>query len=412
MNVLLCHNFYQLPGGEDQVFADEAALLESFGHKVERYTVHNDTVAGLTPIRLAGRTLWNSEAYADVHRLARRMRADVVHFHNTFPLMSPAVYYAARAAGAAVVQTLHNYRLMCPNGLLFRDGRPCESCVGAASAWRGVAHGCYREDRAATAVAAAMTAGHRAARTWHNAVDTFVALSQFSRRLFVRGGVPADRLTTKPNFVSPDPGPGDGRGGFALFVGRLDEAKGVRVLLRAWEHLPADVPLKIVGDGALAEEVRRAAANDRRIGWLGRRPQAEVHALLGDARLAVIPSLSYENFPKTLAEAYAKGTPVVASDGGALGELVEPGRTGSHFRTGDAADLANTVSEIWRYNARLDEMRRAARATFEQKYTARRNYEMLAAVYAAALDRRHRRADGTTQRRRLLSAEPGTSIPV
>jgi glycosyltransferase involved in cell wall biosynthesis len=401
MTILLCHNYYQLPGGEDQVFADEGALLESGGHEVVRYTMHNDAVAGLSPIALARRTFWNPESYRAVYRLARRHRASVVHFHNTFPLMSPAVYYAARAAGAAVVQTLHNYRLMCPNGLLFRDGRPCQECVGSTLAWRGVAHGCYRCDRGATAVAVAMTAAHRAARTWHQAVDAFVALSQFSRNLFLRGGVPADRLHVKPNFVAPDPGPGEGAGRYALFVGRLDEAKGVRVLLRAWSLMSEFIPLKILGDGPLADEVRQAARSDPRIQWFGRRPLAEVYALLGDARFAVVPSVSYEGFPKTLAEAYAKGTPVVASDVGAVGELVTPGYTGVHFRSGDAHALAAAVRRLWPEDEAMSRMRRAARNEFEQKYAADRNYEMLSAIYDAARDRRHRPAPAAARRQRL-----------
>jgi glycosyltransferase involved in cell wall biosynthesis len=392
MKVLLCHNFYQLPGGEDEVFADEGALLESRGHEVVRYTVDNDSVAGMGAADLARRTMWNPSTYADVYRLARRHRVDVVHFHNTFPLMSPSVYYAARAAGAAVVQTLHNYRLLCPNGVLFRDGKPCESCVGSAVAWRGVAHGCYRDDRRATAVAVAMTTAHRAARTWHQAVDAFVTLSQFSRNLFLRGGLPAGRMTVKPNFVSPDPGAGTGRGGYALFVGRLDENKGVRTLLRAWALLRPYVPMRIVGDGPLGEEVRSAAAQDSRLQWLGRRPHAEVYAMMGEARLAVIPSINYEGFPKVLAEAYAAGTPAVVSGLGALAELVSDGRTGVHFRPGDPADLAAKIERLWRDEACLAAMRREARGEFEQKYTADPNYEKLMQVYAGALARRHRRA--------------------
>ena len=390
MKVLLCHNFYQQPGGEDQVFADEAALLEARGHCVVRYTRDNDAVAGMTAADLARRTMWNPTAYADVYRLARRHRADVVHFHNTFPLMSPAVYYAARAAGAAVVQTLHNYRLLCPNGLLFRDGAPCEECVGSAVAWRGVAHACYRSDRRATAVAVAMTAVHRAARTWHTAVDAFVALSEFSRGMFLRGGLPSDRISVKPNFVSPDPGPGAGRGDYALFVGRLDEAKGVRVLLRAWALLPPFVPLRVIGDGPLAAEVQATAVRDPRVQYLGRRPIADVYAMLRDARLVVIPSATYEGFPKVLAESFATGTPAVAAGLGALAELVDDGRTGVLFRPGDPADLAAKVARLWHDAVALAATRRAARREFEEKYTADRNYELLTRVYAAAFARRHR----------------------
>src|SRR5206468_2050887 len=178
--------------------------------------------------------------------------------------MSPAAYYAARAEGAAVVQTLHNYRLLCPSATFFREGRVCEDCLGKFAPWPGVVHACYRNSIRASAAVAAMITIHGAAHTWERSVDRYIALTQFSRGKFIAGGLPADRICVKPNFVSPDPGPGAGRGGYALFVGTLVEGKGVLTMLRAWERLPRNLELKLIGDGPLADDVQRS--EERRVG--------------------------------------------------------------------------------------------------------------------------------------------------
>lgn len=300
--VLLVHNAYREPGGEDAVFEEEAALLEARGHEVLRYRAHNDSVAGMGRAALVAGTFWNRAVYREIGALVRRHRPAVVHFHNTFPLVSPAGYYAAASGGVPVVQTLHNYRLVCPNGLLFRDGRPCEDCLGRRFPWPAVAHGCYRGGRPATAVAAAMVSAHGAVGTWAGKVDAYVAPTEFAREKLVRGGLPPEKVHVKPNFVSPDPGPGDG-GGYALFVGRLSEEKGLGVLLAAWERMGAAAPeLRIVGDGPLAPVVARAAASNPRLRRMGRRTPAETRRLMKGAAVLVLPSEVYETFGRVAAE--------------------------------------------------------------------------------------------------------------
>lgn len=392
MNVVVCHNFYQEPGGEDQVFRDEAALLESHGHAVARFTMHNDAVGSLGAARLAGKTLWNRAAARELGEVVRRHRADVVHFHNTFPLISPAAYYAARRAGAAVVQTLHNYRLACPAATFLRDGRPCEDCLGRSVPWPAVRHACYRGSRAATATTAGMLTLHRLIGTWRDRVDAYVALTDFARDKLVAAGLPAERVVVKPNFVAPDPGAGNGSGGYALFVGRLAPGKGLETLLRAWtEHYPG-IPLKVLGDGALAALVREAAGTCPQVEWLGRRPLDEVYRVMGEAALLVLPSVWYEGLPKALIESFAKGTPVVASRLGSLAEAVEHGRTGLHFEPGNPADLARQVRHLASDPSALARMRAAARTEFEQKYTAERNLRLLTDIYGRAVARRHSHA--------------------
>jgi glycosyltransferase involved in cell wall biosynthesis len=385
MKVIVCHNFYQRPGGEDQVFADETALLEQRGHQVIRYTVHNDDIEGAGRLALIGRTIWNRSVHAEIADLVRREKAQVVHFHNTFPLMSPAAYYAARANGAAVVQTLHNYRLFCPAGVLYRDGKVCEDCLGKSFPWPGVARGCYRGSVAATAVAGGMLSIHRAIGSFNNGVDTYVALSEFARDKCIEGGLPAARVVVKPNFVSPDPTPGKGDGGYAAFVGRLEAEKGVETLIAAWRRHMKGVRLKIVGHGPLAGDVQRAVAECEDIEWLGRLPQKEVHEAIGRASFLVIPSQWYEGFPKTLLEAYAKGTPALASKIGSLAELVEDGKTGLHFEPGNPDDLAAKARLMLSDPLGLACMRQNARREYETKYTPDQNYQQLRDVYEHAL---------------------------
>lgn len=387
MAILMAHNYYQRPGGEDQVFTAEIALLERFGHRVVRYTVHNDQVVDFTPLALVLATLWNRGVYRDLRRVIRLTRSSVVHVHNSFPLLSPSVYFAANDEGAPVIQTLHNYRLLCPNAIFFRDGHVCEDCLGRLVPWPGLVHRCYRQSRAATGTVAAMLVVHRLLRTWSRMVDVYVALTEFARRKLIAGGLPADRIVVKPNFVFPDPGPGDGAGGYGLFVGRLSAEKGVATLLAAWERLGGKIPLKVVGDGPEAPRVRAAIQRLPSVEWLGQRPAADVSALMAGAALVVVPSEWYEAFPRVVVEAFASGTPVAASDLGSLAELVEDGRTGLLFRPGDPGDLAARVEWLWAHRDRAAAMRREARAEYEAKYTADRNYERLMAIYRRAIAR-------------------------
>lgn len=385
MKILLIHNRYQQPGGEDAVFEAEKALLERPDHEVVSFVEDNAGLSGLNPFKAARKAIWSRDAQQKLRQLIRETRPEVAHFHNTFLMISPAAYYACKEAGVPVVQTLHNYRLVCPDALLMRDGRICEDCLGKAVPWPGAIHGCWRGSRAGTAVVAAMLTVHRWMKTWQEQVDVYVALTGFARRKFIQGGLPAHKMVVKPNFVAPDPGEGHHEGGYALFVGRLSPEKGVRTLLRAWKRVKG-VPLKVVGDGPLTEEVRGFVRKEglEEVELLGRRPREEVFRLIREARVLVFPSEWYEGFPMTIAEAFACGLPVVASQLGAMAEIVEDGRTGLLFRPGDPEDLAAKVEWSWAHPRDLKEMGCAARAEYEGKYTAQRNYEMLMAIYRRA----------------------------
>lgn len=391
MRVLSVHNRYQQAGGEDQVFAAEAALLEGHGHDVSRLLEDNRSIGRANILSTAVGTVWNQAAHRRMCVVLEQVKPDLVHVHNTFPLLSPAIYYAVKRSGLPLVQTLHNYRLLCLNALLARSGQTCDACVGRFVPWPGIVRGCYRHSRAGSTVVAAMLVTHRLLHTWDRLVDVYIALTQFARNQFIEGGLPAEKIVVKPNFVAPDPGMREegSDAGYALFVGRLTPEKGVLTLLRAWRSLPA-VPLKIVGDGPLRGQVLteiRQNGLDGRVELLGWHPREDVLRMMKEARVLVFPSTWYESFPVTLAEAFATGLPVIASKLGAVQEIVEDGRTGLHFRPDDAEDLAAKVEWAYSHPRRMAEMSREARAEFERKYTPERNYELLMQIYRRAIER-------------------------
>jgi glycosyltransferase involved in cell wall biosynthesis len=381
MHILTIHNSYKIRGGEDESRESEELLLRQMGHQVEVYEENNDRITALGQVNVAIRSVWSMEAYNTVKQQLAKSSYDVIHIQNFFPLISPSVYYAAKTAGVPVVQTLRNYRLLCPNGLFFRDGQVCEDCLGKLVPLPGVVHGCYRDSRAATAATATMLTVHRMLNTWMRMVDIYIALTHFAREKFILAGFPAEKIVVKPNFVHPNLITGEGKGGYALYVGRLSEEKGLDTLLAAWKHLAGHIPLKIVGEGPLANQVVEATKKFSGIEWLGRRPIQEVHALMGEAKMLIFPSKWYETFGRVAVEAFAVGTPVIAANIGAIAELVEHRRTGLHFRPGDPRDLAVQVEWALAHPQELARMRQEARAEFEAKYTAQHNYQQLMEIY-------------------------------
>ncbi|HBL62836.1 MAG TPA: glycosyl transferase family 1 [Cyanobacteria bacterium UBA8803] len=386
MRILSVHNRYQIRGGEDESREAEERLLRDMGHQVEVYEENNDRVATLGTIQLASRTVWSAQTYRTIKTVLTEQTYDVVHVQNFFPLISPSVYYAAKAQGVPVVQTLRNYRLLCPNAQFFRDGRVCEDCLGKFVPLPGVVHACYRGNRAATGVVATMLTAHRAMGTWTNLVDIYIALTDFARDKFIQGGLPAQKIVVKPNFVHPEPEIGYGRGGDALFVGRLSPEKGIDTLLQAWERLDNQIPLKLVGDGPLVPQVTEAVGRGFGVEWLGRRPVAEVYELMKDAAFLVFPSQWYEGQPRTIIESFAVGTPVIASNLGAMSSLVKPYHNGLHFYPGNWEDLVEQVEWALAHQEEVTRMRHAARAEFEINYTAQENYRQLMGIYEKAIE--------------------------
>jgi glycosyltransferase involved in cell wall biosynthesis len=385
MKVLVAHNTYQHTGGEDTVFRNETQLLRQHGHEIVEYLDDNRRIPELGHTRLSIETMWSRSSYKKLSAVFANFRPDVAHFHNTFPLISPSAYYAAKKHGVAVVQTLHNFRLLCPNAIFLRNGRICEDCLGKTVALPGVIHGCYRDSRSASAVVAAMVGMHRTMGTWNKAVDLYIALSEFARSKFIRGGLLAEKVVVKPNGLAEDPGQGSGDGNFALYAGRLSAEKGIGILLSAWSGIGHDLPLKIVGDGPASGEVRQACHGITGVEWLGVLPRSRVLSLMKQARFIVISSICYENFPAVAVEAFATGTPVAASNVGSLPSIVEDGRTGLLFRSGDASDLRAKALALASDPNRLAAMRRKARREFETRYSPSASYPLLIEAYRRAI---------------------------
>ncbi len=407
MKLLLVHNRYLLSGGEDLVFAEESALLRRAGHDVVEYTEDNRRIEGMGRAAAAVRAVWSSGTRVRLLEFLRRHRPEVAHLHNTFPLVSPSAYWACRETGTPVVQTLHNYRLLCASALLYHDGHTCEDCLGTRLLWPGLLHGCYRSSRAETAAVTSMLLFHRLLGTWRKAVDLYVALSDFSRTRFIQGGIPADRIAVKPNFVHPDPGARDGDGDYALFVGRLSQEKGIRVLLDAWSET-SGVPLVIVGDGPMRDRVEGfACQGDGAVRYRGALPRPRVFEAMKRARFLVFPSTCYENFPMAIIEAFACGLPVLAAGIGAAPEIVEHGRTGALFRAGDPASLAQAARELWAKPGQARAMGGEARAEYLAKYTARENYARLMDLYARAREGGASARGGGLSRRGGRASAPG-----
>lgn len=364
------------------MFASEHRLLEQRGHEVRAFKLHNDQVDAMGKLQLARATIWNRDAYAQLRDICRGFKPDIAHFHNTFPLISPAGYQAARDAGAAVVQTLHNYRLLCAGATFYRNDRVCEDCLAKRIKWPAAMHKCYRGNRGASAVTAAMLTWHHVRGTYRKGVDRYIALSDFARAKFIEGGLPADKIVVKPNFVDPDPGAGDGSGGYALFVGRLTVEKGIQTLLDAWAMARNPIPLKIVGDGPLRGHVEAEANRIPGVEYLGRKAQAEVAELMGGARALIFPSVWYEGMPRTIIESFAKGTPVVASDLGTMSSMIVDGINGVVFTPGDAQALALIAGDA----PRIDGIpRERVRQSYLELYSGESNGRQLEAIYESAI---------------------------
>jgi len=389
MKVLQVHNFYQQAGGEDRVVAAERTLLESHGHSVFQYTVHNDSVNQLSPLSLAVKTVWNQGSYSAVRQLISAQNIDLVHVHNTLPLVSPSVYWAAAAQHVPVVQTLHNYRLLCPAATLYRQGELCELCLHKTIKLPAITNRCYRNSTAASAAVSTMLAAHHFAGTYQHKVSTYIALTEFAKSKFCNGGLPSDKIVVKPNFLAEDPGAGTGSGGYSLFAGRLTEEKGLSTLLDAWHQTASPLPLKIAGDGPLHNYVRDRAASIPGVEYLGPCDHKRVIELLQNATALMFPSRWYEGMPMVVLEAFACGTPVVAFGVGSMNDLVTDGLTGVKLDYQNRQSLPDFLRNSAEFIQNSSRWRTGARSYFEQYFTAETNYTLLLNIYQQAKNNAH-----------------------
>lgn len=393
MKVLSVHNFYQSfsPSGEDMAYRNETDMLRSKGRNIIAYERYNDELTiNMNRIKEASSVIWSRRSYREIKSLIKKEKPNIAHFHNIWYLISPSAYYACKDSNVPVIQTLHNFRCFCVNGLLMREGKVCTKCVGYIP-WNGIMYGCFRSSKLLSMPIAISDMLHKVIGTWKDKIDTFIALSEFSKKIFIDCGLPREKIIIKPNFLRNPPKPKYVRDqSYAVYSGRLSVEKGVEVLLDAFNILKISYnrqsSLKIVGAGPLRKQLEFKVMTDN-IEFTGYKDINEYIDLLKGANFVIIPSLCYENFPMTLCEAFACGKPVIASRLGAMAELINDGKTGLLFIPGDPEDLALKINwMIDNIDAQM-EMGKNARAEFEAKYSADKNFNMLVDLYEKTIER-------------------------
>lgn len=384
MHVLILHNFYQTAGGEEQVLKNEINLLNEYGHTVSCLSMNNKNIRTVWEKLCVG--LWTPFSLPQYFKLKKKLivlKPDIVHIHNFFPLYSPSLFFACSSVGVPVVHTLHNFRSICPTSLLLHKGKIETKSVGS-STWWAIREKIYRGSIPGTILLVMMIELHKWLGTWNKRVDRYIALTEFTKNIYVEAGWPGEKISIKPNFIfdpTQNTEENDSKYGYALYLGRLSEEKGVKTLLDAWKDIK--FPLKFIGEGPL-EKIFKNLSDDQ-IEYLGVKDRKSVFNLIKNSRFLVIPSEWFEGFPMVLLEAFACGKPVIASNIGSLGEIVRDGETGLLFEPGNSSDLRNKLKCFIEKPERVQEMGLKARQEYQDNFTPERNYYMLMNIYNEAI---------------------------
>ena len=384
MKILIAHNHYQLSGGEDNVVHSEKNLLLSRNHNVCSFESQNSSIKGFyQKLKVALNTHYSKRSAIRFRNVLIQESPEIVHIHNLFPIITPSILDVCKEFNIPTILTLHNYRLICPNALLYRKSNICELCV-TNSTFYAIIHKCYKESLLGSLITSHMVDHHRRIKTWHNKVDRFIVLTEFAKGLLGKGGIPKEKMSIKPNFISKPPSNytrnKTQRKG-ALFVGRLSVEKGVKTLLKAWEK--TNIQLSVAGEGPLSAITNNFKNNN--INSIGYISPSSVSDLMQCCSFLIFPSECYEGFPMVIVEAFANGLPVIASRLGGMVELVENGKTGFHFTPGDSDDLSVKVRWMHEHPDECRKMGQNARQVYEQKYTPEKNYRMLMSIYQSAI---------------------------
>ena len=385
MKILQIHNKYQLSGGEDSVVENEKRLLESKGHEVFPYIKDNSEISNYSvfkKVALIQSSVWSNESYDEVIEIIKRIEPDICHVHNYMPLISPAVFYACKEVNIPVVQTLHNYRMLCTNAYLFRDGKVCEECIDK-SLYHSLKYRCYRNSIIQTLTVARMIEQNKKKGTFNEEVDGYICLSNFARVKFIEGGLPKEKLFLKPNFLFEDPGYSDNEENYFFFAGRLDETKGVHILIKVIKQLPG-IKFKVAGEGPYQKKM----IDINNLEYKGHLIKDKLLQYLKNSVALIFPSVLYETFGLLIIEAFACGKPVIASRLGAMAELVEVGKTGLLFEPGSAKDLELKIKWAVENPEEIKQMGKNARREYEMKYTASKNYSVLMDIYTQVINNR------------------------
>lgn len=388
----MAHNFYssRMPSGENRVFIAEKAMLKKNGVEVITLTKDSDDIyksGRLGVLSAALQTPWNWSAAAEARELQRKENPQILHVHNTFPLISPSIFHAVRHP-AARIMTLHNFRMVCPAAIPMRDGSICTECIRKKSALPSVLHGCYRGSRIATLPLAIMSQLHRHIGTWNSHIDALITLSDFQREIMIQAGFPESKIHVKPNFssITPKNTPWQERGNYAVFIGRLGEEKGVHSLLKAWKLWGNSAPeLRIIGDGELNDFLRKQAEG-LPVKFLGQISPEDVMTQISQSKLQILPSEWFETFGLAVIEAFAHATPAAVSRIGALPSIVQDDHNGLIFEPGNPISIMNTIRDAWHSPGKLERLGKAAQADFKEKYTEQQNFSLMMRIYNTALE--------------------------
>lgn len=392
MRVLQVHNRYKVTGGEWTVVNQEYELLNRH-HQVDQLIVENrERLRSLgSRLKLIFNTHYNRGSREMVRSRLRELSPDIMHVHNFFPILTPSIFDAAREEGVPSVLSLHNFRLIHPNGLMYHKGKIDTRSV-TGSAYRCVMDGVYRDSAFQTAVSAHMIEYHRKRGTWNRVPSVFIALSDFSRSKFVEGGLPEERIFVKPNFIEdplkkmPELSKGKKRGKSFLFVGRISQEKGIEDLVRCWMEKEIETELLIAGDGPLRQALEAKSRGVKSIRWLGHIDQKEILKRLSESRALIFPTKCFEGQPLILLEAMSVGCPVITSRIGNPKNLIDDGRNGLHYKTGSIDELFSRVRMLSEYEEQARRMGRNARETYLEKYTPEANETRMTEIYAKAYE--------------------------
>ncbi|MEW8439921.1 MAG: glycosyltransferase family 4 protein [Candidatus Thiodiazotropha taylori] len=379
MRVLIVHNYYKIRGGEDSVVESEIALLKKNNHDVFTYFRNNSELLRYSSIKLALTTQWSIKSFKKISEIIRENKPDIIHVHNTLPLVSPSIYWAASKYRIPIVQTVHNYRLSCLNALFLRDGKLCEECIGKFP-YAGIVNSCYRASRKASAVLAFMLLLHRTIGTYNNKISHYIALSEFSKNKLVMSGVSNNKITIKPNYIDHVSEKNTKRSDELLYVGRLSNEKGISLLLDALSKLNG-FKVTVIGEGPELPLVQ----NNKNIKYIGKLTNESVLKKMSSALALLIPSICYENFPRIIVEAYSCGLPVIASSIGSIKNIVDDGETGLLFDPISSTDMATKINWAVCNQEEMNKMGLKARKKYENEYTEEKNYKQLIDIYLRAI---------------------------
>ncbi|MDW3094196.1 MAG: glycosyltransferase family 4 protein [Gammaproteobacteria bacterium] len=389
MRILLAHNFYRTtaPSGEDIAYSNEKEMLSNSGLNIATFEKFNDDLegfSGLERLKLGLSNSWSSVSYRNIKSKIQSFKPDIVHFHNTFPQITPSGYAACKDMGIPVIQTLHNFRLLCANALLLREGKSCELCV-SGSMFNALKYKCYRNSLSATASQVLCLKRNRYNGSYANNVDRYITLTKFAEKKFIEAGFSSEQFVTRPNFLPDPPKMREIKQNYAIFVGRVTEEKGVYTLLNAWKKTNG-IELRIVGDGELLAKCKKYVdENNINVRFMGYLSRHEVIPAIQDASFMILPSNCYEGFPISLLEAFACGTPIIVSNIGGQSEIIKDGVTGLTFEVGNSGDLADVCSHLSGNAELLKSLRVNARKEFERMYTRESVFQQTLDIYNSVL---------------------------